>query len=183
MSHSTAGGTSSGVHWKQFIAECGIEYSCQFVTQFFLNPPDCLYTKKSWEFLQSYKKKEIAPSFWEIFGVISFVFWDCASFLMSDNAQRRQPFYSYRRCTYIISFGNYCYFTTTFFPPTMFTPLRGTESRWPERENMGELLSTFITMSIVLRCRRWLYRLSWQSQGVKPSDAYSSFWHRQAPCN
>ncbi len=27
MSHSTAGGTSSGVHWKQFIAECGIERS------------------------------------------------------------------------------------------------------------------------------------------------------------
>ena len=28
----------------------------QFVTQFFLNPPDCLYTKKSWEILQSYIK-------------------------------------------------------------------------------------------------------------------------------
>ena len=55
-SHSTAGGSLSGVHWKQFIAECGIEYGCQFVTQFFLNPPDCLYTKKSWEILQSYEK-------------------------------------------------------------------------------------------------------------------------------
>ena len=27
------------------------------------------------------------------------------------------------------------YFTTTFFPPTMFTPLRGASSCWPEREN------------------------------------------------
>ena len=56
MSHSTAGGPASGVLWMQFIAECGIEYGCQFVTQIFLNPPDCLYTKKSWEILQSYKK-------------------------------------------------------------------------------------------------------------------------------
>ena len=39
----------SGEHLErmQFIAECGIEYGCQIVTQFFLNPPDCLYTKKS----------------------------------------------------------------------------------------------------------------------------------------
>ena len=49
-------GSASGVHWKQFIAECGIEYGYQIVTQFFLNPPDCLYTKKSCEFLQSYGK-------------------------------------------------------------------------------------------------------------------------------
>ena len=41
---------------EQFIAERGIEYGLQFVTQFFLNFPDCLYTKKSWEFLQSYEK-------------------------------------------------------------------------------------------------------------------------------
>jgi hypothetical protein len=40
----------------QFIAECGIEYGLQFVTQFFLNPPDCLYTKKFCDFLQSYEK-------------------------------------------------------------------------------------------------------------------------------
>jgi len=40
----------------QFIAECGIEYGLQFVTPFSLNPPDCLYTKKSCEFLQSYEK-------------------------------------------------------------------------------------------------------------------------------
>jgi hypothetical protein len=40
----------------QFIAECGIEYGCQFVTQFFFNPPDCLYIKKSCKFLQSYEK-------------------------------------------------------------------------------------------------------------------------------
>ena len=53
----TAGDTSSGVHWVHFIAECGIEYGLQFVTQFFLNSPDCLYTKKSWEFFQSYEKK------------------------------------------------------------------------------------------------------------------------------
>jgi len=26
------------------------------------------------------------------------------------------------------------YFTTTFLPSTMFTPLRGAVSRWPERE-------------------------------------------------
>ena len=56
MGYSTAGGSSSGVHWKQFIAECGIEYSCQIVTQIFINPQDCLYTKKSCEFLQSYEK-------------------------------------------------------------------------------------------------------------------------------
>ena len=42
---------------EQFIAERGIEYGLQFVTQFFLNSPDCLYLKKSYEFLQSYEKK------------------------------------------------------------------------------------------------------------------------------
>ena len=31
----------------QFIAEYGIEYGLQFVTQIFLNSPDCLYIKKS----------------------------------------------------------------------------------------------------------------------------------------
>ena len=41
---------------EQFIAERGIEYGLQFVTQFFLNSPDCLYLKKSYEFLQSYDK-------------------------------------------------------------------------------------------------------------------------------
>jgi len=56
MSHNTAGGSPSGVHWKQFIAECGIEYGRQFVTPFSFNPTNCLYTKKSWEFLQSYEK-------------------------------------------------------------------------------------------------------------------------------
>jgi hypothetical protein len=56
MSHKTADGSLSGVLWMQFIAECGIEYGCQIVTQFFLNLPDCLYLKKSWEFLQSYEK-------------------------------------------------------------------------------------------------------------------------------
>ena len=30
--------------------------SNQFVTQFFLNLPDCLYTKKFCDFLQSYEK-------------------------------------------------------------------------------------------------------------------------------
>jgi len=40
----------------QFIAECGIEYGCQFVTRIFLKSPDCLYLKKSWEFVQSYEK-------------------------------------------------------------------------------------------------------------------------------
>jgi hypothetical protein len=38
------------------VEECGIEYGRQFVTQFFLNPPDCLYTKKFCDFLQSYEK-------------------------------------------------------------------------------------------------------------------------------
>ena len=41
---------------EQFIAERGIEYGLQIVTQFFLNSPDCLYLKKSSKFLQSYKK-------------------------------------------------------------------------------------------------------------------------------
>ena len=49
-------GSASGVHWKQFIAECGIEYGLQIVTSFFLNSPDCLYIKKSCKFLQSYRK-------------------------------------------------------------------------------------------------------------------------------
>ena len=40
-----------------FIAECGIEYGLQFVTRFFLNSLDCLYLKKSCEFLQSYEKR------------------------------------------------------------------------------------------------------------------------------
>jgi len=42
---------------EQFIAERGIEYGLQIVTWKFLNPPDCLYLKKSCKFLQSYKKK------------------------------------------------------------------------------------------------------------------------------
>ena len=64
-------GSALGVHWKQFIAECGIENGCQFVTQFFLNPPDCLYTKKSWEFLQSYSKTKEKPNKYELFWVLS----------------------------------------------------------------------------------------------------------------
>ena len=40
----------------QFIAEYGIEYGCQFVSPFFLNPLNCLYTKKSCDFFQSYEK-------------------------------------------------------------------------------------------------------------------------------
>ena len=40
----------------QFIAECRIENGLQFVTPFFLNSPNCLYTKKSCKFLQSYEK-------------------------------------------------------------------------------------------------------------------------------
>ena len=49
-------GSASGVHWMQFIAECGIEYGCQFVTLFSFNSPDCLYTKKFCDFFQSYEK-------------------------------------------------------------------------------------------------------------------------------
>ena len=56
MSHETAGDSSSGAHWMQFIAERGIEYGFQIVTRFFLNSPDCLYLKKSCKFLQSYEK-------------------------------------------------------------------------------------------------------------------------------
>jgi len=41
---------------EQFIAERGIEYGLQIVTWKFLNPPDCLYLKKSCKFLQSYEK-------------------------------------------------------------------------------------------------------------------------------
>ena len=40
----------------QFIAKCGIEYGFQFVTRFFFSSPDCLYTKKFCDFLQSYEK-------------------------------------------------------------------------------------------------------------------------------
>ena len=56
MCHKTAGGSSSGAHWKQFIAERGIEYGFQFVTPKILNSPDSLYLKKSCKFLQSYEK-------------------------------------------------------------------------------------------------------------------------------
>ena len=42
---------------EQFIAERGIEYGLQIVTSFFLNPPDGLYLKKSYEFLQCYENK------------------------------------------------------------------------------------------------------------------------------
>ena len=56
MGHNTAGSFSSGAHWKQFIAERGIEYGLQFVTPFFLNSLNCLYLKKSCKFLQSYEK-------------------------------------------------------------------------------------------------------------------------------
>ena len=47
---------SIGCSLMQFIAKCGIEYGLQFVTQFFLNPLDCLYTKKSKKSFQSYEK-------------------------------------------------------------------------------------------------------------------------------
>ena len=43
-------------HFYLQVEECGIEYGCQFVTQIFVNPPDCLYTKKAYDFLQSYEK-------------------------------------------------------------------------------------------------------------------------------
>ena len=56
MSHETAGDSFSGAHWKQFIAERGIEYGLHIVTPNFLNPPHCLYLKKSCKFLQSYEK-------------------------------------------------------------------------------------------------------------------------------
>ena len=47
----------------QFIAECGIEYGLQFVTQFFLNPLDCLYTKKSKKSFQSYSNTIVYNNF------------------------------------------------------------------------------------------------------------------------
>ena len=50
----------------QFIAERGIENGLQIVTPKILNPPDCLYTKKSWEILQSYKKKWKLVHNWRI---------------------------------------------------------------------------------------------------------------------
>ena len=49
MSHKTAGGSSSGVHWMHFIAECGIEYGCQFVNQFFLYPPQTAFIQRKAE--------------------------------------------------------------------------------------------------------------------------------------
>ena len=45
-----------GCSLMQFIAECGTEYGCQIVTPFSFNSPDCLYTKKNREILQSYEK-------------------------------------------------------------------------------------------------------------------------------
>ena len=51
----------------QFIAECGIEYGCQIVTQIFLNSPDCLYIKKFCKFFQSYEKTREKPNFFDYF--------------------------------------------------------------------------------------------------------------------
>ena len=52
----------------QFIAECGIEYGLQFVTQFFLNPPNGLYIKKDCDFFQSYEKtSEMQKENWFFF--------------------------------------------------------------------------------------------------------------------
>ena len=55
-SHKNGWWFTVGCSLTQFIAECGIEYGRQFVTHFFLNPPDCLYTKKFCDFFQSYGK-------------------------------------------------------------------------------------------------------------------------------
>ena len=52
---------------EQFIAERGIEYGLQFVTRFFFNSSDCLYLKKSYEFLQSYKKSSAKQKEFVIF--------------------------------------------------------------------------------------------------------------------
>ena len=40
----------------QFVAERGIENGLQIVTPIFLNPLNCLYTKKDCNFFQSYEK-------------------------------------------------------------------------------------------------------------------------------
>ena len=61
-----AGGLASGVLWlakrakhdyidKQIKAECGIENRLLFVTQIFLNPPNCLYLQKVCDFIQKYE--------------------------------------------------------------------------------------------------------------------------------
>ena len=52
---------------EQFIAERGIEYGLQFVTQKILNPPDCLYRKKSCEFLHCYEKSRAELHFDSVF--------------------------------------------------------------------------------------------------------------------
>jgi len=52
---------------EQFIPERGIEYGLQFVTQIFLNFPDCLYLKRSYNFLQSYEKTKEKPNLFELF--------------------------------------------------------------------------------------------------------------------
>ena len=94
MSHKTAGGHSSGAHWMQFIAERGIEYGLQFVTQFFLNSPDCLYTKKSSEFLQSYEK----TSEMQKENVIFFLFPSVSNFgeaKVTKSRQQNKGFHSF----------------------------------------------------------------------------------------
>jgi len=45
-----------GCSFRQFIAEQRIENGLLSVTQKILNPTNCLYTKESYEFLQSYEK-------------------------------------------------------------------------------------------------------------------------------
>jgi hypothetical protein len=52
---------------EQFIAERGIEYGIQIVTSFILNSPDCLYRKKSCEFLHCYEKSRAELHFDSVF--------------------------------------------------------------------------------------------------------------------
>ena len=51
----TAGGSSSGVHWMQFVAERRIENGLQIVTRISLNPPNSLHIKKNCFSFQKYK--------------------------------------------------------------------------------------------------------------------------------
>ena len=56
MSHKNGWWLIIGCSFRQFIAEQRIENGLLSVTQKILNPTNCLYTKESCDFLQSYEK-------------------------------------------------------------------------------------------------------------------------------
>ena len=74
---------------KQITAEWGNENCCQFVTQIFLNPPNCLYLQKVCDFIQNYKIILAIPN---LTPIIYLLFLQCKCFSALPWAQRHQDF-------------------------------------------------------------------------------------------